>query len=98
MSGFAVIADSRYVGVIALVDRSMTTSRWWTAYTPGLVMRFRLREAAEQMCRNYVYNNARVAPYEDAVRMIREQAEAQEFGEACAACEEGWDGHKEIKL
>lgn len=78
VNGWAIICDARLgeaydVEILALVDRSQTTSMWWTSDDVELMMCFTHREAAMRSVRRLKHNNPRVVPYIEAARIIAKQ-------------------------
>jgi len=103
---YAIICDARKGGklgvdTLALVDRSKSRRLWWTSDNPRIAISYRSRDAAEFAAGRLRRNRARVVPFDQAVRILNQQAEGVRDAErefehqsALAACEEGWDGHK----
>jgi hypothetical protein len=97
--GYAIICDSRKGGgigidTLALVDRKLTKSTWWTSDDTGKILNYRKLSAADFACKRLRKNHARVVDYKDACRIISEQANEIIHHEAMSSIEEGWDGHK----
>lgn len=77
---FAVVCDSKHesIGplVIALVDRSLMPDNWWTAYSRSKIKKFFTLADAEARAKSFKYNNPRVMHYDDARKIVGEQAAA----------------------
>ncbi|CAD5377317.1 hypothetical protein OF001_U20244 [Pseudomonas sp. OF001] len=97
---YAVICDARAgeslgIQFLALVDRSRSRKQWWTSDDPSIAINYRSLSAARYAARRLHHNNARVVPFQSAVKWLREQAKEILHNEALSACEAGWDAHKD---
>lgn len=103
---FAIIQDARLgstlgVKVLALVDRQITKSTWWTSDNPSIILQYQSRSAAQFAAARLKRNNARVIPAHQALYLISSQARAVSVAQAerdheyaLSIMEDGWDGHK----
>ena len=84
---YSIICDARKgnnlgINKLALVDRSKTKKIWWTSDSSSLIMKFRLRSAAEYSLKRLFRNNPRIVEHDAAVRIINEQENDIEHNEA----------------
>ena len=75
---YAILCDARHgsnldIDTLAFVDRTRSTSQWWTSDDPGLVLKFRTEHAAQRVCSRFKHNNPRVVDFNEAYQAIAEQ-------------------------
>ena len=80
---YAVICDARMgksegIQILALVDRSITTKKWWTDTDPSIILKYTHEAPAEYCASRLKENNPRVVPYQQAVNIIHNQKYAAE--------------------
>lgn len=97
---YAIICNARKgydlgITCLALVDRRKTRSTWWTSDSPGLILEYKKRSAAEYACKRLKKNGPIVVPYSDAVRFVSDQNNEIIHNQAMSDAEMGWDAHKD---
>lgn len=97
--GYAIICDARKgsglgINTLALVDRALTKSTWWTSDNPSLILNYQSKSAALYARKRLKMNQPMVVTFESAVKIIRDQMNEITHQEAMASTEDGWDGHK----
>lgn len=84
---YAILCDARKgqrlgIETLALVDRSLSKSIWWTSDRVDLILNYRKLDAANFAVKRLKMNRARVVSYDFAERVIRGQAESIQLHES----------------
>lgn len=79
--GFAIIQDARAgqslgIDILALVDRSKSNRYWWTSDDESIAICYRSEAAARFAAGRLRQNNARVVPFDVAVKLLLRQSGA----------------------
>jgi hypothetical protein len=78
---YAIICDARRgqslgVDTLALVDRNLDNSVWWTSDRPEIVLCYRHKGTALAALSRFKHNNARVVDFANAKAIIESQRDS----------------------
>lgn len=104
---YSIICDARKgralgINVLGLVDRGLSKRFWWTSNSPGILLRYLKKSAADYACGRLKKNNPRVVSSYTAEKLLEQQVkrmqDLRQDREQIAVEDEinqGWDAHKD---